>query len=171
MSESSPSLLSLDEPALKAATTPPPPPQPGEHNMRLRSQGPEPPRSTLDAHLYRHIHTHLDEEDFPNVATPVRTPRRILHGTARPLFQNLLGLAPILGPPQRMAWLLRIPLEDAPRPPRSRPLPRPHFFPLVDVPRPTMTLRLSWILSSAPLHLQSLPSPAGIPRVPHLTHL
>ena len=58
MSESSPSLLSLDEPAIEAATTPPPPPQPGEHNMRLHSEGPEPPQSTLNAHLRRHIHNH-----------------------------------------------------------------------------------------------------------------
>ena len=57
--------------------------------MRLRSQGPEPPRSTLDAHLHRHIHTHLDEGDFPNVATPVQTPRRILHGTATSLLESV----------------------------------------------------------------------------------
>ena len=57
--------------------------------MRLRSQGLGPPRFTLDAHLRRHIHTHLDEGDFPNVATPVRTPRRILHGTATSFSESV----------------------------------------------------------------------------------
>ena len=86
MSDSSPSLLSLDEPALEAATTPPPPPQPGEHSMRLRSQGPEPHRSTLDAHLRGHIHTDLAEGEIPTV----QTPRRILHGPATP-FSDSVG--------------------------------------------------------------------------------
>ncbi len=50
--------------------------------MRRRSQGIEPPRSLLDTHLRRHTHNHLDDGDFPNMATPVQTPRRILHGAA-----------------------------------------------------------------------------------------
>ena len=66
MTESSPSLLSPDEPAFEATTTPPttppPPPLPGEHVMRRRSQGFEPPRSRspLDAHLRTHVHLHDD---------------------------------------------------------------------------------------------------------------
>ena len=83
MSESSLSLLLQDEPALEAPTTPTPPPQPGEHNMRRRSQGIDPPRSRLDAHLRKHIHSHhLGVEKFLEVATPVQTPRRNLHGAA-----------------------------------------------------------------------------------------
>ena len=82
MSESSLSLLLLKEPALEAAMTPSPPPQSGEHNMRRRSQGIKTPRSLLDTHLRRHTQTHLDEGNFPNVATPAQTPCRILHGVA-----------------------------------------------------------------------------------------
>jgi len=78
MSKSSPSLLLLDEPALKVPTMPTPPPQPGEHNMHRRSQGIEPPRSLLNAHLRRHINIHLDDGKFPNIATPVQTPDNML---------------------------------------------------------------------------------------------
>ena len=78
MSNLSPSLLSLDEPVLEAATMPTPPPQPGEHNMHCRSQEIEPPCSLLNAHLRRHIHTHLGDGKFPNVATPEQTPDNML---------------------------------------------------------------------------------------------
>ena len=54
--------------------------------MRLRSQGPEPHRSTLDAHLRGHIHTDLAEGEIPTV----QTPRRILHGPAT-LFSDSVG--------------------------------------------------------------------------------
>ena len=50
--------------------------------MCRRSQGFKPPRSLLDAHLRKHIHTHLGDGKLPNVATPVQTPRRNLHGAA-----------------------------------------------------------------------------------------
>jgi hypothetical protein len=50
--------------------------------MRRHSQGIEPPRSLLDTHLRKHIHSHLGDGKFPNVATPVQTPRRGLHGAA-----------------------------------------------------------------------------------------
>ena len=58
--------------------------------MRRRSQGIEPPCSLLDAHLRKHIHTHVEDEKFPTVATPVQTPRRILHGPATP-FSDSVG--------------------------------------------------------------------------------
>ena len=139
MSESSLSLFLLEEPALEAAMTPSPPPQSGEHNMRRRSQGIKTPRSLLDTHLRRHTQTHLDEGNFPNVATPAQTPRRILHGVATSSLE-LVGTrsdARSLAP-QRMARPRRVPLEDAPRP--SRPMPRPQIVPLVNATRPMTTL-------------------------------
>ena len=90
MSESSISLLSPDEPALKAPTTPTPPPQPGEHTMRLRSQG-------LDDHLRKHIH--LGAGKFPTVATPHRS----LHGAATYSPDESIGTGPALAPPGDMA--------------------------------------------------------------------
>jgi hypothetical protein len=81
MSELSLSLLSLDEPALEAPTTPTPPPQPVEHNMRHRSQGIKPPRSLL-THLSTHIHSHLGDGKFPTTATLVQTQLRALLGAA-----------------------------------------------------------------------------------------
>ena len=82
MSDTSPSLLSADEPTLKAATLPTPPPQPGEHSMYPHSQGPGPHCSLLDTDLSRHIHTHPAVDPVPTVATPMLQPRRILHKAA-----------------------------------------------------------------------------------------
>jgi hypothetical protein len=50
--------------------------------MCRRSKGIDPPHFLLNTHLCRHTHNHLDDGDFPNVATPVQTPRRILYGAA-----------------------------------------------------------------------------------------
>ena len=90
MSESSISLLSPDEPALEAPTTPTPPPQPGEHTMRHRSQG-------LDTHFRKHIH--LGPGNFPTVATP----RRSLHGAATYSPNESIGTGPALAPTDDMA--------------------------------------------------------------------
>jgi len=150
MSESSPSLLLLDEPVLEAPTTPTPPPQPGEHNMRRRSQGIEPPCSLLDAHLRKHIHTHLEDEKFPTVATPVQTPRRILHGAATSSSDDSIGtrsnnMLVALAPTDGMA-ATHSP-EDTPRP--LRPMARPRQVPLVNASCPMTTLRIFLISSLA----------------------
>jgi hypothetical protein len=85
MSNLSSSLLSLDEPALEVALTPSPPPQSGEHTMRRRSQGLGHPLPNLYTHLHRHVHTNLGE--WMEISSYLVQ----LH-----LFQNLLGLTPIL---------------------------------------------------------------------------
>jgi len=97
MSESSISLLLPDEPALEAPTTPTPPPQPGEHTMRLRSQGNTPPRFLLDAHLRKHIH--LGDGNFPTIATP----RRSIHGAANYSPDESIRTGPALAPTDDMA--------------------------------------------------------------------
>ena len=114
--------------------------------MRCRSQGLEHPLPNLDAHLHALIHTNIGVGNFPNVATPVQTPQRILLGAAPSISESIgPGTNTIMGPtpPDYMAAMLPAGGLIAPTLTNAR----PRFVPLVDAPRPISML---WRLLTRP---------------------